>query len=88
MRSTSMYVLISSSGSNPNHCGPQEELMEADLHAIVITRRPSSFSIYLARFLLDPIWPTPHGRPLPILPIPDPVWSEIHPLRQCPPSRS
>lgn len=64
----------------------QEELMEADLHAIVRESHPSVCFI-LIRFP-DPIPTTSIGCPLPVFYLSDIVWPEVHSLRQCYPSRS
>lgn len=68
----------------------QEELMEADLHAIVspmnlLTGCQTAFSTWFA--LTDPLRPAVDRRPLPILHLPNSLWIEIHPLRKRPAPR-
>jgi len=63
-----------------------EELMEADLHAIVCPIIRLRHIKYNLSGFSDPIRTTAHGRPLPVLLVPNALRSEIHTFCQRPPS--
>ena len=59
-----------------------EELMEADLHAIVRLLSSPSLSVlsHVRTGISDPLWSTPFRCPLPVIHLPDALRSEVHPL--------
>jgi hypothetical protein len=62
-----------------------EELMEADLHAIVSDslRYPRRLAMSDSELGdIDPIWSTTFRCALPVVPLPDALWSQVHPLRE------
>ena len=62
-----------------------EELMEADLHAIVSFILLKTSSKFLSS--ADPIRTATHGCPFPIFPLSNSLRTEIYPFRECSPPR-